>query len=271
MSRAKTFGVLILVLSSLLFIVGGTLVERSTPMGLLDFKLLYYGARCFTHHCDRYDAAEMQSFFHADGGDRPTDPPQVRTVVTEYIYLPTSFLVTAPFARLHWTAAHVLWTALMTCCFVLACFLIWTTCAARAPVLSAFLIGFLLASSEVIFAGGNAVGLVVSLCTIAAWCFVQERFEWAGLACLAVALLLKPHDAGLVWLYFLIAPGTYRKRALQTMGIVVTLSLAALIWAAWATPHWLREQQANVIAISTRGGAIVPGPGSSVDRLEDGR
>jgi len=34
---------------------------------------------------------------------------------------------------------------------------------------------------------------------------------------LRVSVAIKPHDAGLVWLYFLLAGGVYRKRALQTL------------------------------------------------------
>ena len=57
---------------------------------------------------------------------------------------------------------------------------------------------------------GNALGLVISLCLIAVWCIVEERFAAGGVLCLAVCLMIKPHDAALVWLYFLLAGGTYR-------------------------------------------------------------
>jgi hypothetical protein len=266
MNRNRACGLLILLISALLFVVAGTWVERSTPLGLLDFKVLYYGAKCYTHHCDPYNISEFQRFYSQVGAERPGDPAVIRYVVTEYVYLPTTFLFTAPFTLLPWPAAHLLWTTLTCLCYFLACLLIWTVCASRAPVISALLIGFLLASSQVIFAGGNAVGIVVSLCAIAVWCFTQSRFERTGALCLAIALLIKPHDAGLVWLFFLLAGSAYRKRALQTMVLAGAMTLAALVWAWQVCPHWLQEQHANLTSISTHGGMNDPAPGSSVDR-----
>jgi hypothetical protein len=249
-----------------LFVFTGEAFQRSTPLGMMDFKVLYHGARCFIHNCDPYNVSELTKFYEADGAEQPLDPPIIRYVVTEYVYLPTTFLITGPFATLPWSLAHVLWTILTAACFITAAFLIWHLCARYAPVLAGALIGFWLASSVVIFAGGNAVGLVISLCVIAVWCFVQEEFVWAGILCLAISLLIKPHDAGLVWLYFLLAGGTYRKRALQTLATTATLGLAAFLWASNVSPHWWQEQHANLAAISTRGGMNDPAPGSTVDR-----
>ena len=232
---------------------------------MLDFKVLYYGARCLTHHCDPYNVNELQRFFQADGGEHPSDPPVIRHVVTWYVYLPTTFLFTSPFAMLPWGSAHVLWTIITVGSFGFAAFLIWSL-SEDAPIISGWLIGFLLAGSEAIFAGGNAVGIVVGLSAIAVWCFIQDRFAWAGVICLAVSLVIKPHDAGLLWLYFLLAGGAYRKRALQTLAITAVLSLTAIVWVSQISPHWLRELNSNFTTISTHGDMNDPGPGSTVDR-----
>jgi hypothetical protein len=266
MTKAWRTGLLLMVVSAGLFVLTGQAFERSTPVGLMDFKVLYHGARCFIHNCDPYNVSELQQFYKADGGEQPSDPPIIRYVVTEYVYFPTTFLFTGPFATLPWGIAHVLWTLLTAACFITAGFLVWNLCAGDAPVLAACLAGFWLASSIVIFAGGNAVGLVISLCVIAVWCFIQKRFAWGGVLFLAISLLIKPHDAGLVWLYFLLAGGTYRKRAFQTLAVTAVLGLVAFLWVSKVSPNWWQEQHANLSAISTHGGMNDPAPGSTVDR-----
>ena len=89
----------------------------------------------------------------------------------------------------------------------LAGFLMWVTAAKSAPDISFYMVCFILVNSGVAFAGGNPAGIVVSLCAIAAWCFIQERCVVLGMACLAVSLAIKPHDSGFVWLYFLLSVG----------------------------------------------------------------
>ncbi|MGB6973081.1 MAG: glycosyltransferase family 87 protein [Terracidiphilus sp.] len=256
---------MILILSFLLFIVTGAGLQRGTQ-GLLDFKVLYYGAKCLVHHCDPYNVSDLTRFFVQSGGELPTDPPIIRHVVTTYVYLPTAFLVTAPFSLLPWGVSHVLWTTLTTLCFCLGAYLVWAVSPQDAPVLSALLIGLVVAGSEVIFGGGNAVGFAVSLCAIAACCFYQERFAIAGVACLATSLLLKPQDAGLVWLYFLLAGGLYRKRALQTLALTAVLTAGSVAWVSHVAPNWLHEQEATFTALSTHGEMDDPGPGSTIDR-----
>src|ERR1035441_24793 len=93
----------------------------------------------------------------------------------------------------------------------------WDLGAKHAPILSACLIGFLLANSESVFVTGNTAGMVVGLCLVGAWCFLENRFLAAGVLCMAISLAIKPHDAGLVWLFFFVAGGVYRKRALETL------------------------------------------------------
>jgi hypothetical protein len=134
-----------------------------------------------------------------------------------YVNLPTTFIVIAPFAMLPWGPAHVLWMTLTAVSLILAAFLVWNLGASYAPNLSLFLICILLANCQMVFYGGNAAGIVIGLCVVAVWCFLRERFVLAGVLCLAISLAIKPHDAGLVWLYFLLAGGVYRKRALQTL------------------------------------------------------
>jgi hypothetical protein len=266
MNRSQLVGFLVLFVGALVFLTAGLWITASTPLRFLDFKAYYYASRCFLSHSDPYKPAELEPAFLAAGGALPNDPPGVRAVVINFINFPTNILFTAPFALLSWHTAQLLWTSLTCACYFLACFLIWTVAAPRAPVLSAVLVGLLLASSQTIFAGGNAVGFVVSLTTIAAWCFIRGRFGWAGALCLAIALVLKPHDAGLVWLFFLLAGGAYRKRALQTLALAAVFAAIAFTWAFRVAPDWPREQRDNLAALSTHSGMNDPAPSAAVNR-----
>jgi hypothetical protein len=157
----------------------------------------------------------------------------------------------------------LLWITLTAVTLIIAAFLMWDLGASYAPNLSLFLICFLLANCEMIFFGGNASGIVVSLCLVAVWCFLKERFVWAGVLCLAASLAIKPHDAGFVWLYFLLAGGVHRKRALQTLLVTAVLGLAAILWITPISPHWISEMRSNLSAISAPGGINELGPAAS--------
>jgi hypothetical protein len=167
---------------------------------------------------------------------------------------------------LPWGPAHVLWMIFTAGSLVLAGFLMWNIGANDSPLISGALICFILANSEVLFATGNPAGIVVSLCAVAVWCFLKERFVWAGVLCLAAGLSIKPHDAGLVWLYFLLAGGIYRKRALQTLLVISVLGLSAFLWVSHVAPHWMQELQSNLQVVSAPGGINEPGPASLFGR-----
>jgi hypothetical protein len=142
----------------------------------------------------------------------------------------------------------------------------WDLGASYAPDVSLILICILLVNCESIFGAGNTAGIVVGLCVVAAWCFIRERFVPAGVLCLALSLAIKPHDAGLVWLYFLLAGGVYRKRALQALFITAVLGLSAFLWVSHVAPHWMQDWQSNLSTISTPGGINEPGPASLTGR-----
>jgi len=144
-----------------------------------------------------------------------------------------------------------------------ACLLAWNLGADYAPILSGALIGFLLANSEVLLVLGNPSGIAISLCVVAVWCFFRERFTAAGILCLAFSLVVKPQDAGPIWLYFLLAGGVYRKRSLQTLLVTVVLSLPMVLWVWRISPNWIQELHANILAFSVHGGLTDPGPAST--------
>jgi hypothetical protein len=233
---------------------------------MLDFRGVYYATRCLLQHGDPYKDKDLLRVYQAEGGDRASDPSTVRRVVTMYIYLPTVFAFTVPFALLPWGPAHVLWVILTAGGLVLAGFLMWNLAESYSPTASLFLVCIVLANAEALFASGNAAGIGVSLCVVAVWCFLSERFVPMGILCLAVSLTIKPHDAGLVWLFFLLAGGLYRKRALQTLVVTAALSLPAILWVTHVSPNWLQELHSNMVATSAPGDLNDPSGASITSR-----
>jgi glycosyl transferase family 87 len=263
MTRTRRDGFYLLLIATVLFLVLSIAFEMASPTSMQDFRVLYNPARCLAQSCDPYKEAEVLRIARAEGRDRPSDTTTIRQIVTRYIYPPASFSLTLPFAMLPWGPAHVLWMTLTVGSMILASFLIWNLGATYAPILSGVMVGFLLVNCELIVISGNSAGIVVSLCVVAVWCFLQDRFVPAGILCLAVSLAVKPHDSGMVWLYFLLAGGVYRKRALQTLLTLIVLSLPGFLWVWHASPHWFQEMQSNILAFSLHGGLTDPGPAAA--------
>ena len=263
MTKARLDGLYLVLLGSVAFLLLGVALERSAPAPLADFKALYYPSRCLIQQHDPYMESEVRRIYEAEGGNRPLDSAKTYQIATQNVYPPSALFLMAPVAMLPWGPVHILWIALTAGSFVLASLLIWNLGANYAPIVSGVLIGFLLANSESLLITGNAAGIAISLCVVAVWCFLRERFVPVGIACLAVSLALKPHDAGLVWLYFLLAPGVFRKRALQTLAVTTAISLLAVLWVGHVAPQWMQEWHSNVAAFSVHGGVNDPGPAST--------
>jgi hypothetical protein len=244
-----------------MFLLFGVTLENASPLPMVDFRTMYYSARCLIRHCDPYVENEVLRIYQEEGGggNRPLNDARTRRVVAQYVYPPTAFSVTAPFAMLPWGPAHLLWMALTIGSLVFASFLIWDLGANYAPIVSGALIGFLLANSELLVITGNVAGLGISLCAVAVWCFLRERYIPIGILCLALSLAIKPHDTGFVWLCFLLAGGVYRKRALQTLLATVAISLPAILWVWLVAPQWIQEWHSNFLAHYARGTVDDPG------------
>jgi len=263
MTKARLDGLVFLLLGSAAFVLLGTALSSTSLGAMIDFRGLYYQDRCLLQHCDPYSESEVQRIVLAEGGVRSSDNPNALLVLKRYEYPPPAFFLTIPFALLPWGPAHLLWLVLTAGSLVFASCLIWNLGADYSPTLSGLLVGFLLANSELVIVLGNMAGIAISLCVVAVWCFLRERFIPLGILCLAVSLCIKPQDAGLVWVYFLLAGGAYRKRALQTLLATVALSLPGVLWVWHFSPHWMREWQSNILAYSAHGGMADPGPASS--------
>ncbi len=263
MTSARLDGLRLLLLGSLTFLCLGAAWENASHVPMIDFRGLYYPARCLIQHCDPYKESEVLRIYQAEGGYLAAVPSKSRLIATRYVYLPTAFSFTVPFAMLPWVPAQILWMVFTIVSLLAASFLLWKIGANYDPIISGGLIGLLLANGEIIVMTGNAAGIAIGLCVIAVVCFFWERFVLFGILCFAISLALKPHDTGLVWLYFLLAGGVYRKRALQTLLATVALCLPSVLWVWHVAPNWMQELHSIISTYSVHGGLSDPGPAST--------
>ena len=263
MTKARLDGLYLLLLGSAVFLLFGVALENSAPAPLADFRGLYYPARCLVQHCDPYLESDVLRIYMVESSFEPLDTAKVRQIVTRAVYPPTAFSFTILFGMLPWGPAHILWIALTIASLIFSSFLVWSLGADDSPVLFGGLLGFLLANSEVVVIGGNAAGIDISLCAVAVWCFFRERYVFAGILCLALSLAIKPQEAGFVWLFFVLAGGMYRKRALQTLVATIAIGLPGVLWIWHVSPHWMQELNSNIAAFSANGGTNDPGLASA--------
>ncbi|HTA80605.1 MAG TPA: hypothetical protein VK720_13725 [Terracidiphilus sp.] len=155
--------------------------------------------------------------------------------------------------------AHLLWLGITIVTMVLASLAIWDL-GAEAPILAGLMTALVIANCESIVISGNAAGIVDSLCVIAVWCFLRERFVWLGVLSLAMGLLVKPHNTGLIWMCFLLSGGVLRKRALQTLMVTAALGAPCIFWVYHQSPDWPQGLRNNIAVFSEHGGLADPGP-----------
>ena len=260
--RARFDGLIWFALGSVMFVILGIAFERTSSASMADFGSVYYGSRCLLQHADPYKTSDLVRTFQSDTKEYASAAEPLHHVVMICVNLPTMLAVVIPFALLPWGMAHVLWMMTITTVFILAAYLMWSIGAMNAPIASGALIGLFLIESEMLIEVGNPSGIAVSLCVIAVWCFLRDRFVPLGVLCMALSLVCKPHVAGLVWLFFLLAGGLYRKRAWQTLAVTAMFIVPAAIWVWHVAPHWMAELHANLQTASMHGNTDDPGPGA---------
>jgi hypothetical protein len=229
----------------------------------MDFAAIYYGSRCVIDHQDPYRPDVFLKTYQAEGGRFPTDKIGSWTgaiVVTVGVNLPTTLFLVAPLALLPYATAQALWVSSMVVLLVIACYLIWNLSDSSGPVLSGFLIGIILANCSQMIMLGNAAGIAVSLCLVATCCLMKSRYTALAVILFALSLAIKPHDAGFVWLYLLLAGGVMRRRALQILAVTCAIGIAASIWIAPVSPHWMDELHRNHVFVSQLGMTSDPSP-----------
>ncbi|MEI9968543.1 MAG: glycosyltransferase 87 family protein [Terracidiphilus sp.] len=264
-TSAQRKALLCLFLSGAIFITWGSIIALTSYSGMGAFKAVFYGARCLMQHSDPYNPAVLQRAYEADGGRYSPDPAAAflfRRAMLVCVNLPTSMLLIAPLALLPLKIASLFWMALNAAGLLLAALLIWRVAETQSLKAATILICILLLNCELVFGLGNLAGIVVSLCVIAVWCFLERRFEYAGVLCLGISLVIKPHDAAMAWFYFLLAGGVYRKRALQAAVVAAVLALPAVLWVSHVSPQWMQEMRSNLALLSAHGSVNDPGPES---------
>lgn len=260
--NSRSFGLFLFSAGAVFLVLLSIAMILTTPEAMADFRHVFCSARCVLENSDPYNPEVEMRVYHSEGGERPTDSSDARLVVARFIYFPTEFIVTLPFALLPFSISQVLWIAFTASTFIFASFLTWRVCAETAPELAGGMLGFLLANSEQVLLYGNPAGVALSLCVISVMCFLRERFVAAGVLCLVASLAIKPHDSALIWLFFLLARGVYRRRALQTLALFAILALPILMWVTHIAPDWVHEMRSNWAVFTVHGGMNDPGPSS---------
>src|ERR1700722_6500203 len=155
MTNARRDGLYLVLLGCAVFVLIGSALENAVPVTAADFRVVYYSARCLLEHRDPYNENEMRYTYRVDGGETANDTPTLRRTETQYIYFPSAFPLTVPFAVFPFGPAHILWLAFTAGTLILGAILMWDVGASYAPVLTGALVGLLLANCELFLAVGN--------------------------------------------------------------------------------------------------------------------
>ena len=260
MTREHKDGLYLVLLGAAIFLLIGLIVQMAAPVKSIDYRAVYFSTRCFLEHRDPYNAGELRRTVHDEGSESWDQIDKGSLMERKFIYLPTVFVFSSAFALLPFALSNMLWLAGLAAVYVFAAGLIWRVCAQQAPLLAGALVALVLASSELFFALGNPAGYAIALTAVAVCCFLEDRFIAAGVLCLALSLMLKPHDGWLIWLFLLLAGGRLRRCALWTAGAVAVLSMPVL-WELWRiAPQWPGELHAIFSDYSAVGSVNDPGP-----------
>jgi hypothetical protein len=260
LTRVQLDGLYFFLIGSAVFVLLGFTLQKTTPVhgqSMGDFGSVYFPARCLLEGHDPYSEPSVQDVYRESLPGHTAEPTTARL-----IYPPTLFAFMAPFSLLPWWAACVVWNVLTFGSMILASCLIWYVGKDLSPVLTGALIGFLLANSFTLAILTNISAVATAFCIVGVWCLIKDKYLLAGMICLAFSLLVKPQTGGLVWLYFLLAGGAYRKRALQVLFVVGLLGIPALLWVWHISPNWLQEWNSNFAVLSLPGAINDPGPAS---------
>jgi Glycosyltransferase family 87 len=178
MTKARRDGLYLMLVGCAVFL--GIALERASPAPMINFKIPYFGARCLLEHCDPYKPSDVQRIYDAERGHGPAVTLGIRLSPSRFVYQPTIFLFTAPLAMLKSRPAEELWILLALGSVILASFLLWSLAGQNLPLISALLIAFMLANSELLVTTGNPSGIAIGLCIIAVWCLLKQRCVAAG-------------------------------------------------------------------------------------------
>ena len=261
--RNRRLGLILVLLGCAFFLLRG-IHDEHRAFHACDFLPVYSGARCMVSGCNPYSPDALLRVDRSAGPKSQQNFFTVDLSTEDLLYPPSTLVLITPFGAMPWRAAHLLWLALTGGSFVVASLLMWELCADDAPVIAGLLLGGFTATSTLLIMTGNPAGLSISLCVVAVWCFLRKRLLWPGVVCMALSLLLKPQDAGFIWLYFVLASAEYRRLALKALVLAAVVSLPAIAWVMVSTNswHWIGELHGFVTASMAHNGTNDPSIGN---------
>jgi hypothetical protein len=150
--------------------------------------------------------------------------------------------------------------------FLIAALMMWDVGKEHSPLLTGALLCCYLANSGSLISTGNAASIALSLGIIGAWCILRERWVVAGMLCMALSLAIKPHDSAFLWLGLVFCGGVFRKRALQSLAVMICAALPFVVWVWRIAPQWVEEMRAHIGILSAHGAVSDPGPATVLNR-----
>ena len=244
-------------------------LQKTMPGGMVDMKAVYYASRCALEHKNPYDPTALAKVYQDSADPLPSDPKMrgaVHNAIALCVNLPTALLLMTPWAMIPWGMAHGIWFALESIGLLAAAWMVLDLAGGPKLNLALALACLLVSNCEVFLATGNLATVVMAASVAAVWCFETGRYEWLGILLLAVALVLKPHDSGFVWLFLLLRGSAIRKSAVKVLFLCLALFLISVIWIAGRAPDWPHELQSNLGRTTVRGEINDPGPHSMVSK-----
>lgn len=274
--RRRIYGLLMVLAGCLFFAVRGY-HDQTLALHSRDFKPVYAGARCLIDGCDPYDSIQIEHSFLQHGGDLSDRVPFVPFNAN---YPPSALFLVIPLAMLPFGVAYLLWLGMGIVLFCAAALCAADLCIGRRALVVQCVLAAFVATSTILVMLGQPAMISISLAVIAVWCFLRRRYVVPGIVAFAVSLTLKPHVAGLVWLFFLLSArarahaedaGTeasgvrgwsFRRLALTTLAATVVLMAPGMLLAFHhpASAHWPQELHTNLVGIGARGNFSDPGP-----------
>jgi hypothetical protein len=269
MSHMSRDGLYLLLLGMAVFFMVGSAAAYTAGWGMADFEGYYYPAKCLLQDGDPYKTGDVLRVIQRERHVKSIEETMAISIATHSVHPPSEFVLTVPLSLLPHSLAEAIWFLANAVTLSVAAFLVWRWgTEVQAPTLSGVLAGVVLANSAMPIAGGNAAGIAVGLAIIATWCFSVDRCSGLAVVCLALSLMLKPHDAGLIWLFLLFSKGTFRKRALQVLGLVSGLSIPIVVWLFHNAGNWPRELEDNLAFLGAPGQINDPNLSNSMINLQ---
>ncbi|MGP8251573.1 MAG: glycosyltransferase family 87 protein [Terracidiphilus sp.] len=251
MTKQQRDGFILILLGIAVFVILGFTFQAISPIPQWDFKTNYWAARSFDEHLDPYNENAVTSIYNKD-----------EPVITRAVYPPTLLLLISPLGLLPWKIASLIWCLLTVGAMISAAIIIWDAGKQYSPLITSVMVALIISNSQVIVILTNPAAVAIALAIFASWSFVRGKYTWIGAIALSLSILIKPQDAGFIWLFFLLAGGMYRRFAVRSLLVsgLIGVPTALVMWRLY--PNWFEEWKSNIASFTVKGGMTDPGPSS---------